>query len=110
LGSFSVGSITVELAGGTNGPANNPGVVIFDNLMTQLVQTRFAVPTIAANESSGIVTLTVQRSGLVNRVSSVEYFTVDGTAQQRSRYVVAAGVVNFAAGGQQPVSGRHADL
>lgn len=98
LGERSVSGLSVELSGGTSGSAGNPGPVIFDNLVTQVVNARFATAAVTVNEADGQVTLTVTRSGLTNLTGSVEYSTADGTASQRSRYVASAGVLNFASG------------
>jgi hypothetical protein len=101
LGERTVQAVTVELAGGTSGAAGAPGPVIFDNLVTQVVNARFAAAAAAVNENDGQITLTVNRAGLTNLTSAVEYFTLDGAASQRSRYVAAAGVLNFAPGETQ---------
>jgi hypothetical protein len=98
LGSYSVAGVTVELGGGTAGSAGNPGPVIFDNLVTQVVNCRFALAGVTVSEGAGQVTLNINRAGLVNRATAVEYFTLDGAATQRTRYIAAAGVLSFAAG------------
>ena len=98
LGERSVAAITVELGGGTGGASGGPGPIIFDNLITQVVNARFMVASATVAENAGVINVTVTRAGLTNIISSVEYFTADGTAQQRSRYLAAAGVLNFAAG------------
>ena len=98
LGERSVSAITVELAGGTGGAAGNPGPIIFDNLVTQVVNARFNLAAVTVSEGAGSVTLNVTRTGLTNLTGTMEYSTQDGTATQRTRYVAASGVLNFAAG------------
>ena len=50
LGERSVSAITVELAGGTAGLAGNPGPIIFDNLVTQVVNARFALSAVTVSD------------------------------------------------------------
>jgi Calx-beta domain len=46
----------------------------------------------------GSVSVTVTRSGTTTNAASVDFATADGTAQQRTKYINAAGRLSFAAG------------
>ncbi len=52
----------------------------------------------SVNEGGGSVTITVTRSGETGVVTTVDYDTSDGTAEQRSDYILASGTLTFAAG------------
>ena len=59
---------------------------------------QFSSPGYSVSESAGSVAITVTRLGHLSNAASVNFFTSDGTAEQRSDYTAAADVVSFAAG------------
>lgn len=61
-------------------------------------QIRFSAPAYSASEGTQSASLTVTRTGATTGVSTVDFVTADGTAQQRSDYTIAAGTIDFAAG------------
>jgi len=52
----------------------------------------------ARNEGAGKFLVKVTRNGIPSAPASVEYATHDGSAEQRSDYTIALGVLSFAAG------------
>jgi hypothetical protein len=58
----------------------------------------FAVPTTSVNEDAGVIQVVVQRSGGTGSPMSVAYSPSSGTATAGSDFVLADGVLNFAAG------------
>ncbi|MET0650605.1 MAG: Calx-beta domain-containing protein [Pyrinomonadaceae bacterium] len=59
---------------------------------------KFVETTYAFGEGSGVLFVTVTRTGLISGPASVEYATSDVTASERSDYTTALGRVQFAAG------------
>ena len=59
---------------------------------------QFSGATYAANESAGSFNVTVTRTGTnLSTPATVEYALKDGTASQRTDYIIGAGLLNFAA-------------
>ena len=86
-------SLASDLA--ANDSDHQPDVFAF-TLATQL---QFSSPTVTASESgSGLISITVTRTGDISNTSTVDYATTDGTASERSDYLTAIGTLRFAAG------------
>ena len=78
------------------GVARTSTITILNNLAPPTIEfssNNFAVP-----EDGGKVTITVNRNGNTNGVSSIDYATANGTALAGTNYVTQTGTVNFAAG------------
>jgi hypothetical protein len=73
---------------------NNKGDVF---AFRQPTQVEFSSGTFTANESDGVATFTVRRTGDRSSASTVDYATSDGTASERSDYLTAVGTLRFAA-------------
>jgi uncharacterized repeat protein (TIGR01451 family) len=59
---------------------------------------QFSAATANVSEDGGHVTLTVTRTGNTSIPAEVNFATIDGTAVQRTDFIVALGVLQFAAG------------
>jgi hypothetical protein len=59
---------------------------------------QFTATTYQANENTGTVTVSVQRTGDVSAAASVEFLTSDGTATAGADYLEASGTLTFGAG------------
>ena len=59
---------------------------------------RFGSATFSANEGAGSATITVKRVGSTTGAATVDFATSDGTAKQRTDYLVTTGTLTFAAG------------
>ncbi|HKR15128.1 MAG TPA: matrixin family metalloprotease [Pyrinomonadaceae bacterium] len=55
----------------------------------------FSSSNFSVNESNGVATITVNRSGNVLPPVTVDYATADGSAQQRGDYTIALGKLSF---------------
>jgi hypothetical protein len=64
---------------------------------SQASQIGFSSATQAVNETDGLVTLTVTRTGDISGAAAVDYTTSDGTASERRDYITALGTLRFAA-------------
>jgi len=58
---------------------------------------QFSQPQFDLIETDGMATITVTRSGDASAPASIDYATSDGTATQRTDYILASGTLNFAA-------------
>ncbi len=58
----------------------------------------FSSPSYLVSESLAAATLTVTRVGTTTGVSTIDFVTTDGTAQQRADYTTTAGTLSFAPG------------
>ena len=59
---------------------------------------QFSAPNYNVGEGAGSVTVTVTRTGDTSASSSIDYATADGSASQRSDYILTAGTLRFALG------------
>ena len=78
------------------GVARTSTITILNNLAPPAIE--FSSNNFAIAEDSGKVTITVNRNGNTNGVSSIDYATANGTALAGTNYVTQTGTVNFAAG------------
>jgi hypothetical protein len=86
----------------TSGDANSSvypsGIFAASAPFTVTNQLQFASWNVAANESSGQVTVTVERSGPATPAASVNYNVQDGSAHAGTDYKATSGTLTFAAG------------
>jgi hypothetical protein len=61
-------------------------------------QVQFSNASYSANESTGMATLTITRTGSTSGTATVEFVSADGSALQRTDYTTTAGTVSFAPG------------
>ena len=59
---------------------------------------QFGSATFSVNEGGGSATINVSRTGDTSGTSTVDYATADGTASQKSKYIVTSGTLSFAPG------------
>jgi Ca2+-binding RTX toxin-like protein len=94
-------TFTVNLSGGTNviiADAQGVGTIVSDDVAPTPVAPSVVVNDVTANETSGLLTFTLTRSGDLTGASTVSYATANGTATAGSDYTGASGTVSFAAG------------
>ncbi|HEX7956365.1 MAG TPA: Calx-beta domain-containing protein [Pyrinomonadaceae bacterium] len=77
--------------------SNPPALTILDDDATPRDVT-LSASTYNFNESSGLATVTLNRTGDLGVTSSVDYETFDSSARQRSDYLAAYGTLVFAPG------------
>src|SRR6185503_14817803 len=74
---------------------NNPNQsTAFFNAVPKLIS--FPFLSVSTNESAGIVTLTVTRTGDISAAATVNYQSADGNASEKSDYSTAIGTLRFA--------------
>jgi hypothetical protein len=76
---------------------NNRDIFIFGPLRALTSTAQFNSGTFSVDEGAGSATITVTRSGDTSGASTVDVATSDGTALQRTDYIVANGTLSFAA-------------
>lgn len=95
-------TFNVTLSNPTNGSGlgfrSSVGVTVFDDDAAPTKQVDFSSSTYQVDEGGGAALITLTRSGDLSGAIAVDYLTSDGTAQQRSDYVLASGTLQFAAG------------
>ena len=86
----------------TKGFGPQPGNVIRNRFNTVSCLGTCGGPTVSfssanysVNESNGLVTITVNRSGTTLPPATVDYTTMDGSAQQTGDYTIALGTLSF---------------
>jgi serine protease AprX len=100
------GSVTFQVAPNP-GPGSREGTIIVARKTFVVFQTtsptgvlggilQFDRPGFSANKTDGSVTITVRRDlSLTADPVTVDYFTADGTASERSDYILASGTLQF---------------
>ncbi|HEY0078218.1 MAG TPA: Calx-beta domain-containing protein [Pyrinomonadaceae bacterium] len=102
---FAFGEIFVMNADGSN-PVNISNNPAFDMEPRWMPEPGVKIPSIlrfgassyVVGEETGQITVSVERSGNLDSHASVEYSTADSTANERSDYLTARGVLHFAPG------------
>jgi hypothetical protein len=99
-GDASSGLYTVNLSTGAGtliGPIGGPEL-IRDIALAPAGTFQFSASTASVVESAGHLTVTVTRTGNTAIPASVSFSTSDGTASQKSDYIIAFGTLDFAPG------------
>jgi uncharacterized protein (TIGR03118 family) len=99
-GDVSSGLYTVNLSTGAStliGPIGG-AELIRDIALVPVGSFQFSASTASVVESAGHLTVTVTRTGNTTIPASVSFSTADGTASQKSDYIIASGTLDFASG------------
>ncbi|MGA9997243.1 MAG: HYR domain-containing protein [Pyrinomonadaceae bacterium] len=93
---FNVGTTTVTAT--ATDASGNTATCTFTVTVNQSQVIQFNSPTYSVNESGGAATLIITRGGNTSGAASVNYATSDGSAVQKSDYIIKLGTLQFAAG------------
>jgi hypothetical protein len=93
---FNVGTTPVAVT--ATDSSGNVSTCSFNVTVNQSQAIQFSSPTFAVSEGGGAASLIVTRSGLTTGTATVDYATSDGTARQKSDYIIQLGTLQFAAG------------
>ena len=94
----SVSALTAELSAGTSTPTDPPGQTVFDNFQLVTNTFQFSANSFSITEGNAPAQLSVTRTGNTATPATVEYFSFDESATQRTKYILATGTLSFAPG------------
>lgn len=93
---FNLG--TTQVTATATDASGNTATCTFNVTVNQSQVIQLSSPTYSVNESGGAATLIITRSGNTSGTATVNYATSDGSAVQKSDYIIKLGTLQFAAG------------